>query len=75
MASAWSEGSASWANQPATTGSPVTTTSGNGWREAGTEALDVYSDLKTVYLGSLMGHTLPTFRSPVAGLPMAHWLR
>ncbi|HSW04377.1 SMP-30/gluconolactonase/LRE family protein [Aquabacterium sp.] len=30
-------------------------------------------DLKTVYLGSLMGHTLPCFRSPVAGLPMAHW--
>ena len=24
--------------------------SGNGWREAGTEALDVYSDWKTVYL-------------------------
>ena len=24
--------------------------SGNGWREAGTEALDVYSDWKTVYI-------------------------
>ena len=24
--------------------------SGNGWREAGTEALDVYSDWKTVYV-------------------------
>jgi aldehyde dehydrogenase (NAD+) len=24
--------------------------SGNGWREAGTEALDVYSDLKTLYV-------------------------
>ncbi|MEA2156676.1 MAG: alpha-ketoglutaric semialdehyde dehydrogenase [Solirubrobacteraceae bacterium] len=24
--------------------------SGNGWREAGTEALDVYSDLKTIYV-------------------------
>jgi aldehyde dehydrogenase (NAD+) len=24
--------------------------SGNGLREAGTEALDVYSDLKTVYI-------------------------
>jgi sugar lactone lactonase YvrE len=32
-------------------------------------------DLKTVYLGSLMGHSLPCFRSPVAGLPMAHWRR
>jgi gluconolactonase len=31
------------------------------------------SDLKTVYLGSLMGTTLPSFRSPVAGLPMSHW--
>jgi alpha-ketoglutaric semialdehyde dehydrogenase len=24
--------------------------SGNGWREAGTQALEVYSDLKTVYI-------------------------
>ena len=32
-------------------------------------------DLKTVYLGSLMGHSLPYFQSPVAGLPMAHWAR
>lgn len=30
-------------------------------------------DLKTVYLGSLMGTTIPYFTSPVAGLPMAHW--
>ncbi len=30
-------------------------------------------DLRTVYLGSLMGTTLPSFRSPVAGLPMIHW--
>lgn len=31
------------------------------------------ADLRTVYLGSLMGTTLATFRSPVAGQPMAHW--
>ncbi|MGI4855580.1 MAG: SMP-30/gluconolactonase/LRE family protein [Janthinobacterium lividum] len=30
-------------------------------------------DLRTVYLGSLAGTTLPSFRSPVAGLPLAHW--
>jgi len=30
-------------------------------------------DLKTVYLGSLMGAAIPCFRSPVAGLPMVHW--
>ena len=30
-------------------------------------------DLKTVYLGSLKGDTIPYFRSPVAGLPMVHW--
>ena len=30
-------------------------------------------DLRTVYLGSLGGTTLPTFRSPVAGQPMTHW--
>ncbi len=26
--------------------------SGNGWREAGSEALDVYSDWKTVYINT-----------------------
>ena len=30
-------------------------------------------DLRTVYLGSLKGTTIPWFRSPVAGLPMVHW--
>ncbi len=30
-------------------------------------------DLKTVYLGSLKGTTLASFRSPVAGRPMIHW--
>lgn len=30
-------------------------------------------DLRTVYLGSLMGTTLPSFRSPVAGQPLSHW--
>lgn len=32
-------------------------------------------DLRTVYLGSLMGTTIPYFTAPVAGLPMAHWRR
>lgn len=31
------------------------------------------SDLKTVYVGSLRGTTIPYFQSPVAGLPMVHW--
>lgn len=30
-------------------------------------------DLRTVYIGCLMGTRIPFFRSPVAGLPMAHW--
>jgi sugar lactone lactonase YvrE len=30
-------------------------------------------DLCTVYVGSLLGTTLPSFRSPVPGLPMVHW--
>jgi len=30
-------------------------------------------DLHTVYLGSLAGTALASFRSPVAGLPLAHW--
>jgi gluconolactonase len=30
-------------------------------------------DLRTVYLGSLMGTTIPSFRSPVPGLPLPHW--
>jgi gluconolactonase len=31
------------------------------------------ADLRTVYIGSLGMNRLPTFRSPVAGLPMRHW--
>jgi len=31
------------------------------------------TDLKTVYVGTLMGTNIPCFRSPVAGLPMVHW--
>lgn len=30
-------------------------------------------DLKTVYIGSLRGTTIPYFTAPVAGLPMIHW--
>jgi sugar lactone lactonase YvrE len=30
-------------------------------------------DLRTAYIGSLMGTRIPYFRSPVAGLPMVHW--
>jgi len=30
-------------------------------------------DLRTVYLGSLRGTTVPYFQSPVAGQPMIHW--
>lgn len=30
-------------------------------------------DLRTVYIGSLGMSRLPTFRSPVPGLPMRHW--
>ncbi|MBW6494196.1 MAG: SMP-30/gluconolactonase/LRE family protein, partial [Burkholderiaceae bacterium] len=30
-------------------------------------------DLRTAYLGSLLGTTIPYFRSPVPGLPMVHW--
>ncbi|MBP0595723.1 SMP-30/gluconolactonase/LRE family protein [Paraburkholderia sp. LEh10] len=31
------------------------------------------ADLRTVYIGSLGGTTLPSFRSPIAGLPLPHW--
>lgn len=30
-------------------------------------------DLSTVYLGGLRSTNIPSFRSPVAGLPMVHW--
>lgn len=30
-------------------------------------------DLRTAYLGSLRGTTIPFFTSPLAGLPMVHW--
>jgi sugar lactone lactonase YvrE len=29
--------------------------------------------LETVYIGSLKGKRIPSFRAPVAGLPMVHW--
>jgi hypothetical protein len=32
-------------------------------------------DLRTVYRGSPMRETLPSLRSPVPGLSMAHWRR
>jgi sugar lactone lactonase YvrE len=32
-------------------------------------------DLRTVYLGSLLGTSIPYFHAPVAGSPMAHWKR
>jgi len=31
------------------------------------------ADLRTAYLGSLAGDTLPTFKSPVAGQALPHW--
>ncbi len=31
------------------------------------------ADLRSVYLGSLLGQRIPCFGSPVAGLPMVHW--
>ena len=30
-------------------------------------------DLRTAYLGCLLGDSLATFRTPVAGLPPSHW--
>lgn len=30
-------------------------------------------DLRTVYIGSLLGTSLPTFRSPVPGRALSHW--
>jgi gluconolactonase len=30
-------------------------------------------DLRTIYLGSLKGTSIPYFRSPIPGLPMIHW--
>ncbi len=30
-------------------------------------------DLRTAYMGSLAGDSLAVFRSPVPGLPLAHW--
>ena len=30
-------------------------------------------DLKTVYIGSLRGSSIPYYSSPAAGLPMVHW--
>jgi gluconolactonase len=32
-------------------------------------------DLRTAHIGSLKGKRIPSFRVPVAGLPMVHWAR
>lgn len=32
-------------------------------------------DLRTVFLGSLMGTSIPCFESPTPGLPLVHWRR
>jgi gluconolactonase len=32
------------------------------------------ADLRTAYIGSLKGNTIPYFEAPAAGLPMVHWL-
>ncbi|HWC95938.1 MAG TPA: SMP-30/gluconolactonase/LRE family protein [Candidatus Sulfopaludibacter sp.] len=32
-------------------------------------------DLGTIYIGSLKGKQIPSFRAPVPGLPMVHWPR
>ena len=31
------------------------------------------ADLQTIYIGSLKGSRIPSFRAPVPGLPMVHW--
>jgi sugar lactone lactonase YvrE len=31
-------------------------------------------DLRTLYIGSLRGTTIPYVRAPAPGLPMVHWL-
>ena len=47
---------------------------GNQFREMAIEQSEQqYLYVRTVYIGSLMGTTIPFFRSPVAGLPMVHW--
>ncbi|WP_404391910.1 right-handed parallel beta-helix repeat-containing protein [Humibacillus xanthopallidus] len=43
-AAAWTEGGATWSNQPATTGTAATTTSGTGWRQWA-----VTSQVRTMY--------------------------
>ena len=30
-------------------------------------------DLQTIYIGSLKGKRIPSFRAPAPGLPMVHW--
>jgi hypothetical protein len=31
------------------------------------------ADLRSCYIGSLRGTTIPWFTAPLAGLPMVHW--
>jgi hypothetical protein len=53
LASSWTESGITWANQPATTGAAVSSTSGAGWRE-----WDVTSHVQAMYSGSNDGWLL-----------------
>ena len=44
--------------------------SGNGWREAGTQALDVYSDLKTIYINHNPSRSDAGFQVPFRGVAL-----
>jgi hypothetical protein len=49
----WVENTVTWANQPATTGTPVTSASGTGWR-----TWTVTTQVQAMYSGSNYGFLL-----------------
>ena len=49
IAATWAEGSVTWNNQPATTATPATTSSGSGWRE-----WNVATQLQAAYTANLL---------------------
>jgi sugar lactone lactonase YvrE len=62
------------AQQAAGTVTPEHMTAAAGARLAfPTSVVFAGEDLRTVHVGSLAMPSLPTFRSPVPGLPLAHW--
>ena len=70
----WADGDRAVKEAAAGTGGPIVAgKAGDGLAPRMASITFGGPDLRTVYVGSLGGTALPTFRSPVPGAPLPHW--